>query len=401
MAPHRVFLILAIVLGLAFVAITPPFRAPDEVTHFWRPVSMAYGTLIPKMTERGPVAPLPKGYQTFVFVFRIEQKPDAHQYWLGWVTWLAENERVELPFVASYTPVAYAPQLLAAGVARVLHLRPMVTFYLGRLANLAAYIALIYWALRITPVLRWGLCAIALLPMSLFLAASWSPDAMTIGMALLLLALILRGARAELAALVAGLCKPGYFVLSFLSRRWTVIAAAFAGALIATFVASGSYVSPHGDPHAQWLCVKAAPFHFLAIALRDYGSHGLEYLEQAIGRLGLLDIPLPVLILILEAALLIAVAEATITLRTRITASVIALVLAIGTSLTLYLMWTPVCADNVQGIQGRYFIPMLPLVLLAIARTKPLPRIEIAVVAVAVIGNAAGLLAVAQRFHFS
>jgi uncharacterized membrane protein len=35
--------------------------------------------------------------------------------------------------------------------------------------------------------------------------------------------------------------------------------------------------------------------------------------------------------------------------------------------------WTPVVADRVYGIQGRYFIPLIPLVFLA-AETKSIQR---------------------------
>jgi hypothetical protein len=41
--------------------------------------------------------------------------------------------------------------------------------------------------------------------------------------------------------------------------------------------------------------------------------------------------------------------------------------------LTQYMTWTPVGAARVDGVQGRYFIPMLPILLLLLGRWQILP----------------------------
>jgi uncharacterized membrane protein len=60
--------------------------------------------------------------------------------------------------------------------------------------------------------------------------------------------------------------------------------------------------------------------------------------------------------------------------------SAIATVLLLST--TLYLTYTPVGLNKIEGIQGRYFIPLLPLFILLIIRISPKiqlsPRVALA-----------------------
>src|SRR5258706_11121811 len=86
-------------------------------------------------------------------------------------------------FPTWYTPVPYAPQTLAGIAMRLFAIRPFFIFYLGRLLNLAAALALIAVAMRVAPDLAMTLGAVALLPLALAQFASWSADAVTIALA--------------------------------------------------------------------------------------------------------------------------------------------------------------------------------------------------------------------------
>ena len=39
-----------------------------------------------------------------------------------------------------------------------------------------------------------------------------------------------------------------------------------------------------------------------------------------------------------------------------------------------YLGWTPVGADKILGVQGRYFLPMLPFALVLVPRISRIPE---------------------------
>ncbi|HWW61729.1 MAG TPA: DUF2142 domain-containing protein [Thermoanaerobaculia bacterium] len=415
----RIFFFVALVTGLAFAFVTPPFQVPDEVTHYWRATSIAYGTIQPDLSARGAVAEVPDAYRQFVYAtFRDSRWPngvrlakdDFRRAWL--VSLDLYPKPVAVTFIASYTPVPYAPQIAAALVGRVFRLRPMATFYLGRVANVLAFAFIVAWVIRMTPYLPRAFFAVALWPMSAYLTASWSADAMTIALAFLVAAMVLRGLRASpFAAFLLGLCKPGYSVISLLGasrRKWLAIVAALAGAAIATLSMASLYAPVSGDARAQWPCVRAHPLRFAAIAANDLAQHGTAYVEQAVGRLGVLDLFLPRAVIGIELALLalIILAGDRVPWRERVMSIVIVILVIAGTELTLYLTWSAVCGNTIEGVQGRYFLPIVPL--LAIALARPAARnarreraLAIAVPIVVTACNLVALYVIAARYYGS
>ncbi|HEX7150634.1 MAG TPA: DUF2142 domain-containing protein [Thermoanaerobaculia bacterium] len=383
MTPQRVFLILGAVFGLLFTFLTPAFRVPDEVTHFWRPVSMAYGTLVPTMTAKGGEAPVPMGYRTLVWIAIRGDGPNGKvnrddMRIIPRVN-LEPEQTATVSFVASYTPVPYAPQLAAALLGRAFALRPPHVFYLGRLFNLAAFLAIVAFAIRTTPAVPWGFCTIGLFPMSLYLAASWSPDTMTVACALAVTAVALRGARAAkpltgnrsepVFAFLLGLCKPGYSHLAFLAlpkKRWVGMIAAVVGTALSLWWLSRS---PIGTG-AQWPCIQADPLRALGVLTSDLTGNAFLYFEEAVGRLGMLDVFLPPFVIWAELALLVLIALTAsdrVAWGERVMALLIFISAALFIMLSMYMAWTKPCATNVEGIQGRYFLPILVLPLVALA----------------------------------
>jgi uncharacterized membrane protein len=94
----------------------------------------------------------------------------------------------------------------------------------------------------------------------------------------------------------------------------------------------------------------------------------VEIGKQMIGVLGWLETPLhawayPVLGLLLLAALFAPMKFDRET-RPRVIIVALASFLAYGLAIFLvcYLAWTPISADRIHGVQGRYFIVVLPLV---------------------------------------
>ena len=58
--------------------------------------------------------------------------------------------------------------------------------------DLAVFLALAVLAVKRTPVLKWTVALVAMMPLSMFLAASISADAVTLALAILTVALVLR-----------------------------------------------------------------------------------------------------------------------------------------------------------------------------------------------------------------
>jgi uncharacterized membrane protein len=427
MTAERLFVVAGICALLAFTFITPPFQVPDEIGHFWRAETIAYGTIVPRMSPTGAVGEVPKDVAGLVQVFwrptgdvHITRDDFHRARWLR----VGGESPVAVRFPAGYTPVPYVPQIAAALIGRFTHAIPLVTFYLGRLLNALAFLALAAIAIRITPVLKWLFTAVALLPMALYLGASWSPDAMTIAASLLFTAGLLRGVRTtgDLAFVagmgaVVGLCKPAYFLIALLvfgvvvsrgSWRVVILAATALGVVLAMWNAKRAFVEARPGvrivARAQIECIRSDPSVLRDAIVREARLHGFEYAEQAVGRLGLLDIWLSWPIVPAELLLLLLCAWSgaqAISMRVRLLALLIAIGTIGGIALSSYLGWTAVCARQIDGIQGRYFLPIAPLILAVVSvpllRRDAIPRI--AVTSIAAIANATAIVTLIARYY--
>ncbi len=423
---ERLFVVLGLSTALLFTFVTPPFQVPDEVGHFWRAVSIAHGAVIPRVEPSGGVAQVPQGYSTLVYVF-WRDTAGAHDVKITWPQFqtsryvrLEAEKSATVTFPPGYTPVPYIPQIAAALITRLIPTRPVITFYLGRLFNAIAYVLLIALAIRIAPALRWLFAAAALLPMALYLAASWSPDAMTIATSFLFAAALLRGARTSrdvallaICGAVVGLCKPAYFLIALLALvtpivrgygRAIIIVATAAGVAIAMWSAARTFAparpDAHIDPAAQVQCIRHQPTRFIE-ALRS--EMRFDYVRQAVGRLGLLDVSLPDAVVWAELLLLLLCAwtAGNVSVPVRLAALIVSLSTIAGVALSLYIGWTPPCARSIDGLQGRYLLPIVPVLFaivgMPLVRREQVTRIALTLVAIA--ANVTALVAVASRYY--
>lgn len=123
----------------------------------------------------------------------------------------------------------YLPQALGVFIAKLFDLNIIWMLWLGRICNLIFYAFLISMAVRIAPVLKVPLLAVACIPISIYQAASVSIDSMIIGLGILTLAYFLYLTKAEegsldvkhialfcALSLILGLCKLPYLAFVFL-----------------------------------------------------------------------------------------------------------------------------------------------------------------------------------------
>ena len=226
MSPQRLLLLVGVPLGLLIALLAPAWTGYDEHTHFARAVDMAGGSLFPTH-EEGLGTPIPASYS--------EDTELVQQNWVdGNPAWTAaltgdllgsspdgRTVHVDLRPTSASPPVAYVPATVGMLVPVAVDAPGIVALWFGRLANLAAYLGLASLAVRWSRRFRWTITAVALLPMHLALAATISPDAMTVAAVLLLVALWTRiDDDAPISAwgligvaLLLALAKPPYFLL--------------------------------------------------------------------------------------------------------------------------------------------------------------------------------------------
>ncbi len=429
--PEMLFLALACPFGLAALVVNGPFQAPDESDHFARVFQLSEGTLIGE--KRGDTAggELPRAAidvtDTGDLPFHYQKKVTrgllvrlAHPAFIDWNA--APRVYDSFPHSVVYAPAGYLPQVAAVFIGRHLRIGPLGLMYLARLGGFAASVALGFAALRVLPIYRWTTVAVLLCPMSLYLFGSIAPDGILIAGSVLLAALLARralrgstpGDFRELAEIVilAGLlatAKPVYLPLagaafllvlpslgSFGRKAW--FSAAFVlccllPALLWARVSASLFVPSKGpipiDPTAQAHHIIAAPMAFLALVAHTIRVQYVAHYQWMVGTLGWGDTPMPAWFYplfgygILGCLALESGESARLRWWPRCAmwaAAALSLMLIYAAQ---YASWNaPGSVEPIEGIEGRYFLPLAPWVILGIpAILRPSRRLAAAVLA--------------------
>jgi uncharacterized membrane protein len=319
-----------------------------------------------------------------------------------------------LSYTSAYSALTYLPAALGVFLAKLLRLPMWAVYYSGRVFSLLAYCSLVCLATGRSPHYKLSLAVIALSPLGLFLAASYSQDGMILGLTLLAMAYFYHFSQAGAKPhrpwkiwLLAGLLmlpalsKLPYIVLTGVilavpvrhfadaKKARTVKLAAFAVSVLALllwtyavlflFPASGAPKRvPQADRTLQIAQMLAAPLDYLLLLVRSLLTK-LDLFIAWYTALGWMDIALPYITflapLVLAVTLLRDPRPARLERPRRVGLLLIALsgVALIGTA--MYVVWTYVGADSIGGVQTRYFLPLLPLIV-PLANVWPAARDE-------------------------
>lgn len=448
--PEYVFASLLAVFGTVFALGMPPCQTPDEPSHFFRAYRISEGRFnVHKQGEWGggtvPVSIAKIAEQFQELVFHPERHTSAARATELLSLSLEPKERIfrALPGSAYYSVVPYLPQAAGMAVARWSGCGPLPIFYAGRLANLALAVVLVFWTVRLTPVFPFVFGLVALLPITVHQFASQNPDACTIAIALLLLAVILKlalsGPGKAPSRLVASfvaltvwltLCKFPYAALALVYvavppfrlggfRRYSAVGiSVFAVALglaaaltqLKKNVPDRLSTNPDVSITKQVEEIRVRPMRYMKVVLATLAEHGGDYFYN-LGMLGWLDTRVNPLAMELFLVFLVVVGLGDRTagvhppmwLKLTGLASCALCTVIILTS--CYVCGCLYKAKIVVGPQPRYFVPLLPLLLLplynSLVRVQVDPRALLALCAAA--SSAVLLVAVfsfARRYYF-
>lgn len=421
---------MATFFGVAFSFATPPLDPADELRHLQRAFLLSEGRVLPPGRAPGHEGAIPRSLvrlhqppsRWVAPDGRIHEEPVRGAYpicshdlrtLLGqWRDPLEADARTTLPTSTPQGALAYVPQALLLAPARLLELPPVAILYLGRLANVLTWVLAGGLAIRLLPFRRWSIALVCLSPMAVFLSGSLSADTPTNAAALVFLALVLHiglparpvpvVSRRQLlaltgaAALLGGM-KPGYGVLAgavllipgarFASsrQRWSAVGAV----LLATSATSilwmlalwhADQVFPVPDPAARLEELVRSPVLFLERALTTLSRRGLDQLAGFVGVLGHLDVLLPRAVYVgypialLGVTLLDGPDPPAWNLARR---GLLLGLLGLGTLAVLAQLYVGAGRTEVMaipGLQGRHFIPLAPLLLLALPARRALPE---------------------------
>lgn len=410
--PEYYFLWIAALVGMLLVFLTPPMTVPDEAAHFINAYAISKGNFFANVRDGQIGVEMPKVYADFIDKYGSVAQDKNHRYSFSDYqseSWQKQDmtEVIFYPANRIVNPIGYLISGLGIAIGNILFLNfnlPYNLFLFGRMFNLVFYILLIYWAIKITPRFKRTMMITALMPMSIFLAASFSYDAIIIPVCFLLFAYVLklsglpentRITNHDIAVIsmitffLAGI-KQAYLPLlltlfaipihRFGSKKryigciFLVLIIGLTSFLIPQAInqsATKNIIQPEKEyENLQKDYLISHPDQIPIIIKNTLKEYPLFYLSGYFGILGWLDtsFPFPFLILFFLAFILIILIEAGETghIPNRLKfLSFIALMISIsGMFYKMYISWTSlpwvtgVGADLITGIQGRYFIPL-------------------------------------------
>lgn len=437
-AQSRLFLLIAPLLYAAYALLTPPLQSPDEHQHLFRAWQLSNGTLIGERRGDKAGGVLPGG-----LVVATEQEigtADLHvlnrptdKRSLGALrsTQADAGRSRFVNFFGSviYSPLGYLPQVAGVLLGRAAHASVEKTILVGRLLNAASAIGLIALALRLTP---WGgtvFLWIGLLPMTAAMSASLGQDGQIIGATCLLLALAFRTDALSRAAAIAvastvGLAKIVYLPLALIglaspsrkSGRWRFDARSLlpfltALLLIATWqwlVSPLQIAAKAGlpSPSERLMEIAAAPSTFID-TVRTTLELQLAFYVFSNFTFGWLSVGPDFRSLLLAAIGLLAVflagdpsgkapGFARRIWLILISSGSCSLILA-----AMFFLYTLPGETFVDGVQGRYFIPVAAVLLIAILPRRAFaPQANRLVPWLMVAANASALMMIARAFYY-
>lgn len=408
-----------LIAGALYSLATPPFQVSDEFNHFLRVVQIASGGWIPEKTlNQGKPATggtLPANLERAMTPFRnlpfhvnvktsprILEQADRDAGALS----LDSPDRRFYPFpnTSLYSPAPYLSQSLGLKLGAASGFRVLESYYLARLFGILASTVMIACALalfRKNPRESWLIFALSFTPMFLTQMQSLSADGFTNAISFLVLALIarllkewdLRLYRCLLVAIpVLVLCKSAYFPIAltalvplykhrrgkdFGSRAVATGAVCFLPLAIWSWLSRDLYVPYQEvvtipiDSKAQLHFILEHPFRYAGILIYSLLHRLPQFTGECIGRLGWLETMLSPVIRIYWFGMLCFFSLTRLdseavdpykSCRLPFFAAMLASIAIIFTF--LYLTWNALGASEIGGAQGRYFIPLSPLIAL-------------------------------------
>ena len=402
------FLIISLVCGIIFVVAIPTNKVGwDEETHFKRAYELAIYPGEENLTEQieGQFrADTPYNYP-FYQPGSYEEKRQLDSVLDNYYENKKGTVLVKGEFLNIYN-IGLIPHACAIKMARYMGMSFHIMYLAGRMAGLLLYIITMFWAIKIIPTGKRMLLFIALTPTSIFLATTYTYDTMVFGFVSVFIALIMRewieregciNARNIVTGnaifLIGCLPKAIYAPLALIplllqgdrykNKKQKMIARV--SSVIVFHLLFSSFFVPQllnpesaGDPRgegvnspAQTALILHKPVTYICVAMKNIFRTLPDYMFgtdsfRLLGHLG--EAKFMYLVPIMAVFLLLTDFEwdkmKKINIRDRICIFVLCM-MSIGLIWTaLYISFTKVGVTKIEGVQGRYYRPLLWIIYL-------------------------------------
>ncbi len=397
------FLVSAVIMGVFCMIMFTPFTVPDEPSHMASAYRISnfmtfdFGQDGKMLIRRSDINAYNNYAQTGLTRSYYGTLKKCSEFFCS-DSALVSHRKI----LNSGAPFGYIFAALGITVARILNLGPLPLFYMGRLFNYAAYVAMVCFAIKKIPVGKIAVCAVALLPMSMQLAISYSYDPIVLAFALMFTAQIVyliykpeTVTRKDIitASVLAALLAPSKLVYTplvllavliprrnFKSKRsaitgkTAIVAIGFLSLIVLQFLVFSTGVSADsgiikwaGEPGYTVTRSLAYPFNTIKIFVKTFAESLSFYISSMVGNLfGWLSVSVDWIFFAAATVLLLFSffsKKGDPSEHIRPTGRILILATLAASSLlilaSMYLGWTPLSYTSIVGVQGRYFLPLL------------------------------------------
>jgi uncharacterized membrane protein len=382
----------------ALSGVIPPLQPPDEGSHLSRAYLLSKGEVFLGAHGGETGGEIDSGLLAYMSLFQqvplnYDRKIAASELRSARrMTWSGHRQFVDIYNTAAYFPLPYLPQACAFALGENLRLSLQPTYYLTRLFSLVATLGLLWSALLLYPMPPMVIAFFAT-PMTLSQMASANMDPITFGTCALVASLFLRGSNPRLSFDVRMHGALVLCVLSLATSRIAMIpltllpAALYPARRASTYLISSAvcvclslawilfaFVSVKGMPSREIGALDTVrhyllhPISLCQIIINTLCNSDILiwYWSMFVGVLGWVDTPLDSYVYIAFGILLLTLAALSIQRdrdswgdRKNLWLLGVAVLSLALTFLLMLLTYTPSGSSVIQGIQGRYFTPIV------------------------------------------
>lgn len=422
MSPVKFFVYCALIFGIIFLILIPPFQSPDEDSHFKRAYVVSYGKLYPSSKDGVNGFNLPNKMVDYInekltFIGNRDRKYSYNE--------MVCDDRIPVEYTdysfqnfstVGTTPFVYAAPAIGIVFSRcishIIGLKDISIvnmLYFARFFSLLFYVIIIALAIKITPILKKTFCLIGLIPMSLALASAISYDSVLISITLLSTAMIFKlifdeNVKKINYKYVFAFGIIGFFLLSVKTVYLTVLLPLifvpknkfgdkpvrnilkyivfFAGIVLGIYIINkipSLFLSKTENDDSiaamqQLQMVMQHPIYYVKIWLNTMFESRNYYYTGMFGIFGLSDTYMVTVVTVMYSLALIGVVITDTSLEEKKfnwkykIISILGIIASVfGIFLAMYLFWTSIMegygvgAELITGVQGRYFLPLIPL----------------------------------------
>ena len=438
--PEKIFLIFCLFWGIILAFINPLFLSFDEPEHFYKIygftdgtmnfkkiTSYTDGTLLFKEPQNFPAQIIPVSIvqicvenkrlnayfdenKTVYKPEKIKIKDAIRQY----KTELNKNfKTIVVHVIPSYTIASYLPHTIMLTILKYLDTKPAYMVFILRLCSLFLYIALVYNAIKITPVKKYLFLLLSIAPLSVYLSSTINTDHLVIGLAFLLIAYTLKLKYDEkiknieikhilpFALLILWLCVCKFtylpliilfFILpeeKFKNKKYRTLCFIIPFIICTIWIAGYLTYNLHilkgvfsyfsKDTAAAIKSIFTAPLDYIASIVKTIIANHTEYTRRIFSDFGSSDTQIhsgiiySFITLIFFNALFCDKQKIPFNIKEKLIFVLIILTVLLLTLTANYIIFVLSPEGLIEGFKGRYLIPVLPLFFMLFDNNKLKP----------------------------